>query len=122
MQVLNRRMGDQEDEAACVLVEEMGEVLQALGKIGRFGLYPTDSSAEPPRTYDNLTQLKSEQVDVLAAILLMQHMGLFYPADTDEENNALCQAVYDKCERIADRLQTIDSEAWLAFAREQLYD
>jgi len=54
------------------LVEEAGEVLQVVGKIGRFGLSPTD-----PKTglkYFNGADLEMELQDLEHAIQAVRHL------------------------------------------------
>lgn len=58
-----------EQERLAVLLEEMGEAVQVIGKILRHGWTPTDYAAQPPRPYDNRADLERELGDVRAAMI-----------------------------------------------------
>lgn len=61
-----------EDERLAILLEEMGEVLQVIGKIQRHGYLshdPTSQAMYPPNNRDLLAK---ELGDVLAAITMME--------------------------------------------------
>jgi hypothetical protein len=60
------------DKALAKLTEEMGEVLQVLGKIGRHGYINTDPKTK--KRYDNLTDLYLEIKDVEKAIVFVKKL------------------------------------------------
>lgn len=67
-------LSDEQAEALALLSEECGEVIQAVGKILRHGLYsrnPLDSSSLP-----NKLQLCVELGDVRAAVALCKKYGV----------------------------------------------
>lgn len=57
-----------EAERLAVLLEELGEAQQVVGKILRHGWAPNDNSVEPPKAYDNRADLERELGDVAAAV------------------------------------------------------
>lgn len=70
-------------EALAMLVEELGETVQAVGKYLRHGPVATDNHPEGEgRTYDNAAALGQELWDVQAVVLLAQSVGILavYPA------------------------------------------
>lgn len=69
------RMNPAEREATDILVEEAGEVVQAVGKLGRHGFIGNDV-AHSGMMYDNRTRLRGEVYDVLAATAICWEIGL----------------------------------------------
>lgn len=68
------QLSPQEAEALAILGEECAEVGQVIGKIQRHGLF----SRNPfdPQSLSNLDELKVELGDILAAIRVLQKVGL----------------------------------------------
>lgn len=65
-----------------VIVEEAGEVLQAVGKMGRFGMTATDTHVRGDgRSYDNLADLQLECGQLMGAIIYASERGLL---DSDQ--------------------------------------
>lgn len=79
-----------ETERLDILIEELGEVLQAIGKIKRHGWKPTDHTTGI--VYDNRGDLQTELGHVRNAMELMASKG-----DIDEM--ALVRAAVDKASR-----------------------
>lgn len=65
-----------EREALALLTEECAEVAQAACKALRHGPVAADHRGLFPTRYDNLELLSRECGDVLAAVLVAQHVGL----------------------------------------------
>lgn len=96
-----------------ILREEMGEVLQAEGKMDRFGLFPFDSIEG--KQYDNVADFQKECVDVGVALVLLQHVGLL-----SEHGTELSAMAMEKARKLARRFQHIDPEVWMKFATREL--
>lgn len=93
------RLSPAESEALANLVEEVGEVLQAIGKIQRHGLFSRNPFK--PEDPDNREQLAIECGDVLAAIEVLTHVGIL---DADE----LEQRKARKLEKVRNYLHHIE--------------
>jgi NTP pyrophosphatase (non-canonical NTP hydrolase) len=65
---------DAETEAVAYAVEECSELTKAGMKALRHGKRPTDGNTG--KSYDNQKDLEEEAGDVLAAIMILQHVGL----------------------------------------------
>lgn len=65
-----------EREAVEWASEESSELVQAAMKLCRHGKDPLDASVDPPVAYDNVAALNKEAADVVATLLVLQHLGL----------------------------------------------
>jgi NTP pyrophosphatase (non-canonical NTP hydrolase) len=103
------RLTDAERESLAVLAEEMGESLQDIGKMLRHGKLAVDRSVSPPVEYNNLRRLTSELGQVVAAVLIYQHVFRIVPGVLEAETRM-------KLRRVGQRLNSIDVgglTAWL---------
>lgn len=66
-----RQVTDAERERLAILLEEMGEAQQVIGKILRHGWSPTHAG----KTYDNRGDLQNELGDVQAAVARLCRSG-----------------------------------------------
>lgn len=68
------------------VVEECGEVIQAAGKIQRWGLFSVNPELEPEDQLQNVAWLEQELLDLKGAIQRLEdHMGYFDREVLDKE-------------------------------------
>ncbi len=84
-------------EALALLAEELGEALQAIGKILRHGL----TSAHPITGEPNNKALTKEIGDVRAAIVIATRLGIL-------DEGEVRQAIEDKLDRVGKYLHHIE--------------
>jgi hypothetical protein len=110
-----RDFADHEMEALAIFVEEAGEALADLGKMLRHGKIATDTVADLTTYYDNRAALQKEVIDVLVAMLLLEHVGLLSVATPLGAEIAV-----EKAEKMAKRFHYIGAGEWLDVARKEL--
>jgi NTP pyrophosphatase (non-canonical NTP hydrolase) len=103
MQVLN----EEQAEAEAIFGEEVGEALQAMGKLKRFGFTAVDGLTGDTE-YDNLEDFSKELADIIAAMVLLQYVGLFFA-----DNDRIMDAVKSKCMKMALRFQSISGRDFM---------
>lgn len=112
-----RDFADHEMEALAILVEEMGEALADVGKMLRHGKTARDGHGQMAVLfYDNKSAVQKELIDVMAAIMLCEHVGLFRLHDSPLATVLL----ENKIKKLAQRFHYIGADEWVKAAMEKV--